>query len=125
MFLQGIGPVESVPIKPINQMSRVLPTIPHPNNRKPTARCAYALIASAAAHGLPLADGVRIPRSFNYNGVDGIIENGVARDLVKADMAAFFSADDPRDEVFELDTQQIDQLIDLVGRAHLRNIGLI
>lgn len=124
-FLQGIGTVESVPIKPTNQMSRILPTTPHPNKRRPTARCAYALIASAAAHGLPFISGVCIPRSFNYDGVEGIIENGVARDLVKAGMATLLSADDPRDEIFELDTQQCDMLVELVGRDQLRYIGLL
>ncbi|MFK5979824.1 MAG: GIY-YIG nuclease family protein [Rhizobiaceae bacterium] len=124
-FLQGIGEVESVPIKPANQMARILPTTPHPNKRHPTARCAYALIASAAAHGLPIASGVRIPRSFTYERVEGIIENGVARDLVKAGMAKLFSADNPRDEIFMLSAQQCDLLVNLVGRNQLRNIGLI
>lgn len=124
-FLQGIGTVESVPIKPASQMSRILPTTPHPNQRRPTARCAYAIIASAAAHGLPLTSGVRIPRSFTYREVEGIIENGVARDLVKAEMATLLPADDPRNEVFELNTQQCNLLIDLVGRDQLHSIGLI
>jgi len=124
-FFQGIGTVESVPIKPVNQMSRILPTTPHPNKRRPTARCAYALIASAAAHGLPFDSDVCIPRSFTYEGVEGIIENGVARDLVKAGMATLIPADDPRDEVFKLNAQQCDLLVDLVGRNQLHDIGLI
>lgn len=125
MFLRGIGEVESVPIKPINQISRILPTTPHPNKRRPTVRCAYALIASASAYGLPISVGVRIPRSFSYKGVEGIIENGVARDLIKAGMATLISAKDPCDEAFELNARQCDMLIELVGIDALRNIGLI
>lgn len=124
-FLQGIGPVESVPIKPVKQMSRILPTLPHPKARKPTARCAYALIASASAQGLQLQPHMHIPRSFSYEGVKGIIENGVARDLVKAGMATLIPALSPIDEAFELNEQQIRLLINLVGRDQLHGIGLI
>jgi hypothetical protein len=87
-FLQGIGPVKSVPVKPIGQIARILPTTPHPSPRLPTLRCAYALIASAAASGLQLSGaGVTIPRAFSYQGVTAIIENGVARDILKAGLA--------------------------------------
>ncbi|MBU3260994.1 GIY-YIG nuclease family protein [Roseovarius sp. PS-C2] len=123
-FLQGIGAVGSVPIKPIRQMSRILPTTPHPNARRPTARCAYALVASAAAHGLPFSTKMLIPRSFVYEGVHAIIENGVARDLLKAKMATLVSASDPADEAFELSEQQVNMLINLVGRSRLNSIGL-
>lgn len=37
-FLLGIGPVESVPIKPLRQIARLLPTTPHPSPRQPTLR---------------------------------------------------------------------------------------
>jgi len=124
-FLQGIGEVKSVPIKPVSQMSRILPTTPHPNKRSPTARCAYALIASAAAHGLPIVAGVCIPRLFNYGGVEGIIENGVARDLLKAEMATLISANDPCNEVFELNAQQCKMMVGLVGEGLLHSIGLL
>ncbi|SMH51167.1 GIY-YIG nuclease family protein [Maritimibacter sp. HL-12] len=124
-FLQSIGPVASVPIKPVAQISRILPTLPHPKPRSPTQRCAFALIASAVAHGLTIEPGVRIPRTFVYTGVEGIIENGVARDLVKAGMAELIFSDDPRDEQFELSERQCRLLVDLVGRAHLNARGLL
>ncbi len=63
-FLQSIGPVGSVPVKPIGQITRILPTTPHPRPRSPTPRCAYALIASASASGRQLTPGVTLPRVF-------------------------------------------------------------
>lgn len=124
-FLTSIGPVESVPIKPIKQMSRILPSTPHPSKRSPTARSAYALIASASAEAVRLADGALISRSFEYEGVQAILENGVSRDLLKADMATLVSADNPVDERYRISSAQVDLLISLVGKEHLLDRGLM
>lgn len=124
-FLAGIGEVGSVPIKPIRQISRVLPTTPHPSPRKPTARCAFALIASASAHGLALTGGMTIPRRFVYDGVEAIIENGVARDILKAGVAQLVPAVDPRNEAFQLSDTQIDWIVGTVGRRSLEVRGLM
>jgi len=123
-FLQGIGPVASVPVKPIGQLARVLPTTPHPSPRKPTLRTAYALIASASAWGLQFSAGVKIPRRFNFEGVDAIIENGVARDILKAGMANLIPSTDPSAEQFTLSEQQIAIIVSLVGREMLSARGL-
>ena len=124
-FLQGIGPVRSVPVKPVDQIARILPSTPHPSKRRPTPRCAYALIASASAHGLTLEPGVRIPRSFVYEGVEGVIENGVARDLLKAGMAQLVPAADPRAEHFVLSAHHIALIVDLIGEEALVDRGLL
>jgi hypothetical protein len=124
-FLQGIGPVRSVPVKPTGQIARILPSTPHPSPRQPTLRCAYALIASASAHGLTLEPGVQIPRSFVYQGVEGIIENGVARDILKAQMAHLVPAADPRDERFALTAAHIALIVDLIGEKALADRGLL
>ena len=124
-FLLGIGPVGSVPVKPVRQISRILPTMPHPQPRSPTARCAYALIASAAASGQQLAPGVRVLRAFSYQGVEAIIENGVSRDIIKAKMADLVPDKDARREAFELSADHIALLISLVGEASLIERGLI
>ena len=124
-FLLGIGPVESVPVKPIRQISRILPTTPHPQPRSPTARCAYALIASASASGQQLAPGVRLPRAFSYQGVEAIIENGVARDIAKAGMADLIGSEDPRREAFSLSADHVVLLATLVGKVSLAERGLI
>ncbi len=124
-FLQGIGPVASVPVKPVSQMSRILPSTPHPQARSPTARCAYALIASASSHGIRLAPSVRIPRAFIYQEVAAVIENGASRDLLKAGMAMLVPASDPQSEAFELSNQHLALLKKLVGVDPLAARGLI
>lgn len=124
-FLQAIGPVASVPVKPIEQIGRILPTTPHPQPRNPTLRNTYALIASASAHGLKLAPGVRIPRSFVFEGVRGIIENGVARDILKAGMASLIPAEAPQDETFVLDARQCALVVQMYGADGLRRRGLV
>jgi hypothetical protein len=124
-FLLGIGPVASVPVKPKKQMSRILPTTPHPNRRSPTPRCAYALIASAVASGTPLTSETILPRSFRYMEVQAIIENGVARDILKAGMANLIEAADPSDEQFVLTSRHVDQLIGVVGLESLQRRGLL
>lgn len=119
-FLQ----VGSVPVKPLSQIARILPTTPHPSPRSPTLRCAYALVASASAAARQLSPGVRLPRLFHYGGVAGIIENGVARDLLKAGMASLVTAADPREEQFELNEAQIGFLERLMGPDTLRARGI-
>ena len=125
-FLQGFGEVGSVPVKPVSQISRVLPTTPHPNARSPTQRCAYALLASAAASGVLLsATPVTIPRAFTYQDVDAVIENGVARDILKAGMAELLPSSNPLDEAFILSGRHVTILINLVGEATLVERGLL
>lgn len=124
-FLQSIGPVGSVPIKPISQIARIVPTTPHPKPRQPTKRCAYALVASASAAGLRLSDGIEIPRSFSYCDVTAIVENGVARDLIKAKMATLIPTTSPKNERFKLSSLQVGILVELLGHKHLSDRGLL
>jgi hypothetical protein len=124
-FLQGIGPVGSVPVKPIDQITRILPTTPHPQPRSPTPRCAYALIASASASGQQLVPGAVLPRAFVYQGVDAIIENGVSRDILKAGMASLVAAPDPAGEGYLLSADNIAVLAQLVGQEALVERGLL
>src|SRR3546814_19930359 len=79
-LFRSIGPVDSVPVKPISQLKPIRPTTPHPSPRQPKPRNAFALVASAAANGIMVTHGAQIPRRFMYEGVDAIIENGVARE---------------------------------------------
>jgi hypothetical protein len=124
-FLLSIGPVESVPIKPINQIARILPSTPHPSARSPSLRCAYALVASASATGVTLSDGAIVQRRFAYCGVEAVMENGVCRDLLKARMGRLIEAQDPRDEAFHLDRRQVDILVGLLGEPALVARGLL
>ncbi len=124
-YLLSIGPVESVPVKPICQLKAIKPTTPHPSPRRPKPRNAYALVASAAAHGIVIADGAQIPRRFKYLDVEAIIENGVARDILKAGVASLIPASRPEDEAFSLNDLQAKLVIQLVGRSQLEARGLV
>lgn len=124
-FLLGIGPVSSVPIKPVRQITRILPTTPHSNPRTPSLRCAYALIASASASGNRLVPDVILPRAFTYKGVEAVIENGVARDILKAGMASLLTANDGLNERFQLSGLQIRLIEQIYGRDRLEERGLL
>jgi len=123
-YLQSIGGVESVPIKPLTQLN-IQHSLPHSQPRKPSLRCAYALIATAAANNLTLCDGIGIPRRFFYKDIEGILENGVCKDILKAGMARLKAANHPANEVFLLDGSQVDVLIYIFGKNKLATLGLV
>lgn len=124
-FFLSIGTVKSIPVKPLLQISKLLCTTPHPKSRKPTLRCVYALIASASAHGVVLKPGSVIPRVFRYEEVDAVIENGVARDIVKAGLATLLPDDSPVDEAFIIDEQQVRLIKELYGEEKLKARGVL
>ena len=68
---------------------------------------------------------MQIPRSFVYEGVEGVIENGVARDLLKAEMAHLVQASDPRAEYFALSADHIALIVDLIGEEALVDRGML
>lgn len=124
-YLAGIGNVDSVPIKPISQMKPIRHSTPHPQSRKITPRLTYALIASAVAHGIQFSGNIKIPRCFNYQGVTGIIENGVSRDILRAGLATLQTARNPKEECFLLNTNQTTMLINTYGHNELLKRDLI
>lgn len=68
---------------------------------------------------------ITIPRSFTYDGVAAVIENGVARDILKAGMADLRIAANPADEAFVLSEQQVQRLVGLAGTRLLAERGLL
>src|SRR3546814_11087091 len=92
--------------------------------RQPKPRNAFALVASAAANGIMVTHGAQIPRRFMYEGVDAIIEHGVARDIIKAGIASLITAIDPRSALCPLDMTQAKLLRHLVGHGQLAVRGL-
>lgn len=72
-----------------------------------------------------LIEGVRLARTFSYEGVEACIENGVARDLVKAGMATLLPNPSPKAESFSLSKAHIAILVALVGREQLTSRGLL
>ncbi|WP_299783800.1 GIY-YIG nuclease family protein [uncultured Marivita sp.] len=138
-YLRSFGAVDSTCIKPLSQFKALVPTTPHPSPRKPTPRMCFALMASAVAHGLDLTGGGVIPRRFKYEPdpsewpddfelpieVEGIIERGVSRDLIKADLAELIPATEVIDEAFRMRPHHVDTMITVVGRDALELRGLL
>lgn len=122
-YLLSIGDVNSICIKVANRF-KPRPTLPHPSKRSPTRRQAYALVASAAANSVFLEPGCVIPRKLMVEEVEGLIENGVCCDIAKSGMANLIAADDPRDECFSLDADQIRTLAGLMGTRKLTDLGI-
>lgn len=98
---QELAPVKSVPIKPLQQFKAVHLT-PHPKARNYSPREAAALFISSVFNGVLIEEGAIIPRLVNIKGVDGIIENGVGRDILVAGWATIIPNDDPTLEQFQL-----------------------
>ena len=75
---------------------------PHPSPRKTTARQAAALAASALANRVLIEAGAPIRRRVAFDGFDGLIENGVGRDILKSGLAVLAQTTQPSEEVFVL-----------------------
>lgn len=100
-YFKALLDVGSVPIKQRGSLLFERLT-PHPSERKPTPRQAAALAASALANRVLIEIGARIPRRVAFDGFDGLIENGVGRDILKSGLAELESPTSPPDEVFVL-----------------------
>lgn len=100
-FFKKLLDVQSVPLKQIGSIGFERLT-PHPSPRKATARQAAALAASALANRILIEAGARIPRRVMFDGFEGLIENGVGRDILKSGLAGLEQTTQPSDEVFLL-----------------------
>ena len=124
-FVLGIAAMSSVVVKPLRQII-AKPTVPFPS-KKPslTLRQATAVVASASANSIPMDDACRIPRRLEVEGVAGLIENGVACDLISSGSATLVSALHPADEAFDLSQAQARTITGLIGRAKCVDLGII
>ncbi len=100
-FFKKLLDVQSVPLKQIGSIGFERLT-PHPSPRKATARQAAALAASALANRVLIEAGAPIPRRVSFDGFDGLIENGVGRDILKSGLAVLAQTTQPAEEVFVL-----------------------
>lgn len=125
-YLLSIGQPKSICVKVLGRSTKPKPTQEFTHTtRKPTLRQALALVASAAAEGIELTNGCKIPRHFKFNNVEAFIENGVSNDIATSKMAKVVPAQAPLDEVFLLNAKQVDCVVDLVGREKLISIGIL
>ena len=123
-FVLAIGPMRSVVLKPISRF-QCRPTLAYPRKTTgPSLRQAIALVATAAANGIFLNEGVRLPRTVCVDGVDAFVENGVSCDIATSGMARVLPALDPKNETFELDGQQIRRVVGMVGLKKASDLGI-
>ena len=123
-FVLGIGSMRSVVLKPMSRF-RAKPTQCYPaKTTGPTLRQAIALAASAAAHGMVLKDGARLPRQVLIDEIPAFVENGVSCDIATSGMARVEPAADPADECFLLDEQQARAVLGWIGLIKGCDLGI-
>jgi hypothetical protein len=118
------GQQNSVSIKPI-ESRRLEPTVPHPSPRNPTERMAKTLVAGCLATGQLLAVGAVIPRMFAIKTGAYVIENGVAKDMLKAGMISVTGADQPEREHFTITRKGFSATLALIPKSRLEDLGVL
>lgn len=124
-FVLSIATMKSVVLKPRRQFTP-RPTQPFTNkSREPTLRQAVALIASAAANGIEMDAACQIPRRVLVEGVEGLVENGVACDIATSGMALVVPSANPAEESFSLTADQSRTAVGLVGLKKCFHLGVL
>jgi hypothetical protein len=118
------GQQDSVPIKPLG-VRRLEFTVPHSNPRQPTLRMAKALVAGALATDQLLCEGLSIPRRFQIQGKPYVIENGVAKNMLRAGVINVQKAEQPELESFKLTPLGFRAIIELISRERLEDLGVL
>jgi hypothetical protein len=87
---------------------------------------AVALVAASLAQETVLAPGLILSRVFTIQGQDYAIENGVARDMLKAGMIMVAAgASRAENERFVVTELGFGAVLDLLGRAALIDLGAV
>ncbi len=124
-FVLSIASMNSVVVKPVRQFL-AKPTVPFPSKRPSlTIRQAAAVVASASANSIPMDGACRIPRRLEVQGVAGLVENGVACDLISSRSASLVGAANPADECFDLSAGQARAIVGLVGLRKCVDLGIL
>jgi hypothetical protein len=124
-FILSIADMGSVVVKPASQFL-ARPTQRYPNkSMAPSLRQAVALAASAAANGISLESACRIPRRLTVEGVEGLVENGVACDVMTSGLGSLVPAEHPSDECFDLSIDQARKVVGLIGFRKCADLGII
>ena len=118
------GKQDSVPIKPLGTR-RLEATIPHRITRSPTDRMARVIVAAALATGKLLSVGLILPRQFEIQGKPYVIENGVAKDMLKAAVIEVTPAVRPEAELFTLTRKGFDAILDFISQDRLEDLGVL
>jgi hypothetical protein len=123
-FHRIAGQQDSVPIKPLG-VRRLEATVPHSSSRKPTERMAKVIVAAALATDQLLTEGLIIPRLFSIKDNAYVIENGAAKDMLKAGMIIVTPGDKPEMERFTLTARGFDAVTSLISRDRLEDLGVL
>lgn len=124
-FVLNVASMNSIIFKPSGQFI-ARPTQRYPSkSMAPTLRQAAALAASAAANGISLDGACRIPRRVTVDGVAGLVENGVACDILTSGLATIVTAQDPSDECFDLSDEQAWKVVGFIGVRKCADLGVI
>jgi hypothetical protein len=118
------GQQDSVPIKPLG-VRRLEHTTPHPQPRSPKDRMAKTVVAAALATNQLLGVSLIFPRMFAIRGTNYVIENGVARDMLKAGMISVFPGERPEWERFELTQLGYTAILNLLTKPRLEDLGVL
>lgn len=123
-FFKSLLEVGSVPIKQVGSLNFGCLT-PHPSPRRPSARQAGALAASAIANRVMLEVGASIPRAMSLAGSDYMIENGVGRDILGSGIAELVAAPTPEREKFTLCAEGLAAIQRYIPRGILVSAGVL
>jgi uncharacterized protein len=124
-FVLSISRMGSVAIKPTDQFT-ARPTLRYPNKTmSPTLRQAVVIVASAAANGISMDGACHIPRRLNIEDVSGLVENGVACDILTSGLATVIPSENPAEESFDLTATQSRTAVGLVGLRKCVDLGVL
>jgi hypothetical protein len=124
-FVLAIAKMRSVVLKPLRQFTPN-PTVRFPKStRTLTLRQAVAVASSAAANGISIDGACAIPRRVTVDGVIGVIEDGVACDLLTSGSVSVVEAPDPADECFQLTASQARAVVGLIGYRKGVDLGIV
>ena len=124
-FVLAIASMGSVVVKPVGQF-HPRPTQRYPSkSMSPTLRQAVALAASATANGVSINGQCVIPRKMGFEGVDGLVENGVSCDILTSGLATVIGAPEAEDERFSLSASQSRTVAGLIGYKKCINLGIL
>lgn len=123
-FVLSIARMGSVVLKPARFTAR--PTVRYPSkSMKLSERQAVAVIASAAANGIDMSGACRVPRRVVVDAVEGVVENGVACDLLTSNAVSVEGAANPADEHFVLSALQAAAIVGLLGQRKCVDLGIL
>lgn len=126
-LMDTVFQVRSNPLKPRSKYKggKVRHTRGTTKSRTPKPRSIGALAVLASLSEGSIDAGTMLPRAFTYKGIDAILENGVANDLLGTKVVDVISANDPVQEQFKITKLGAQAVRGILGKPLLHNLGLV